>query len=171
MFFGSIFLTTTISWATDRRLEFKKNFQTTQNENNYLPHFISVSSLRSVSLGPYTQHINLVSPASMYAEPFAWLTSPHLTKTGRTSTWSRCRPSARGPCEEKAAAGLHANNNGLWETSGPRTLLVSTGMVVRMQSVKVHHIKMSSLNTKNRYLVPASDAISLKSMLCWNGNA
>ncbi|TNN71123.1 Alanine--tRNA ligase, cytoplasmic [Liparis tanakae] len=74
------------------------------------------------------EHINLVFPASMYAEPFAWLTSPQRTNTGRTSTWSRCRPSARGPRDGATAAGERTNRDGLWEASGPRTRLVSVGM-------------------------------------------
>ena len=73
-------------------------------------------------------------PASMYAEPLAWLTSPHRTNTGRTSTWSRCRPSARFPFEGGPAGGLHRNRCGLWDTSGPRTRLVSVGMVLDEKS-------------------------------------
>ncbi len=105
------------------------------------PVFMSVSSLRSTSLGPYTEHIILVFPASMYAEPLAWLISPQRANTGRTS------PSPLPPSLLLALGALSGErkSSGDCDSSGPRIRFVSTGIFNKTTCLREHYFSGAKL--------------------------
>lgn len=98
----------------------------------------------------------------MYAEPLAWLTSPQRTNTGRTSTWSRWRPSPLVPCEWSGSAptGLLWNTHGLWESSGPRTLLVSVGIFIGSYSHRRRQRLTAACNWVPQWIFPPRNKVT-----------